>query len=211
MNKENVNTSTEEKKVLMSDLVKERVELEAKHQTLAEEFKNTSTPVNFADDENMEEHFKTTAKKNLTALYNFLKNHAKWDSRNYMAFERTFQEIKYQYLLKRDNGWDGVIMMEPMYIITLWKLMQEMSGVGYETAHAYGLAFANIGMSLDKAIRIIDSKNQELKDIATRLNEIDEAAAGENVIHDVEYDENSLIKQKKELESKIEEEVNPTI
>lgn len=111
----------------------------------------------------------------LVTLLNDLCEWSVSDAAVYVSMMNDIRESK----KKIDKNGDMVI--RTANITSLYQYLLKMKGKGYTSAHNYLKVLSVVGGSVSEAVKQIHDDNQLLKDVHTRLSELDDEADRRNV------------------------------
>lgn len=149
----------------LSEIVKERDELDAKAQEMLKETQSREYPLNFK------------SKKIFDGVMKNLEKRSPWNAYTAAGLIMLYnnmdeQKRKIKDLLNAGKDWDGIVNLRSANIAVMWKSITEMSGQGFYEAKDFVAVMANIGEDLSNAMKAVNDANQEIRNIHTELDKL---------------------------------------
>jgi len=186
-----------------SELLKEQVTLEKQY---ADGFKANLNEIYTV---------KIGSKKNFNDLLKIIEHDAEFDHTSVVALKMLHSNLKQQKPFIRDAEWNGTIQLISGSCAALWKILMTHKGHGVFEAEQFLNLVKDLGPELSKTVKTIDEKNESIRGLHTRLNEI------YNIIDSGDYENDVTEEEEKEIlsqsdmiikkEQEIEDEVDPVV
>lgn len=159
------NETNDTPKRKLSELIKERDELDAKAQEMLKETQSKEYSLNFK------------SKKIFDGVMKNLEKRSPWNAYTAAGLIMLYNNMNEQRSLIKDlinskKEWDGVVKLRSANIAVLWKTITEMSGQGFYEAKDFVAVMANIGEDLSNAMRMVNESNQKIRDIHSEIDKI---------------------------------------
>jgi hypothetical protein len=186
-----------------SELLKEQVTLEKQY---ADGFKANLNEIYTV---------KVGSKKNFNSILKIVEHDAEFDHSSAVALKMLHSNLKQQKQFVREDDWNGTIQLIQGSCVTLWKILMAYKGHGvFEVDHFLDV-IQDLGQDLSKTIKTIDEKNESIRGLHTRLNQIYNIIDSGEYENDVTEEEEKQILAKSDMiikkEQEIEDEVEPVV
>lgn len=203
--KEKINTvqETDPPKPKKSELLNEQVTLENQY---AEGVKSNLNSVYTV---------KIGSKKNFNSIMRYIEHDVEFDHATSTYVVMLYSNMKQQKPYLRDPEWNGTIQLIENSCVTLWKTLMSYKGHGVHEAESFLEMIQDLGQDLSKTIKTIREKNESVRGLHTRLNEI------YNIIDSGEYENDLTEEEEKAIlaksdsiiktEHSIEDDIRPEV
>lgn len=186
-----------------SDLLKEQVTLENQY---AEGVKTNLNSVYTV---------KIGSKKNFNSLMRYIEHDAEFDHTTAAYIVMLYSNLKQQKPFLREPDWNGTIQLIENSCVTLWRLLSSYKGRGVHEGESFLELVQDLGQDLSKTVKTIREKNESVRGLHTRLNQIYNIIDSGDCENDLTEEEEKEILAKSDsiikTEHRIAEEVNPEI
>ena len=186
-----------------SDLIREQIELEKQYESESVKVLEDTYNIKFG------------SKANFDRLYKMIEHEFEFDYQTATAIALLYSNLKQQKPFTREDDWNGSVILKSSSCLMLWRFITTYKGRGYFEAKSFLEMIQHVGPEVAKACNTINDKQNNIRGLHLRLDEIDNIIDSGKYISDLtEEEEKSLTAELKgviKAEEQIEEEVNPTV
>ena len=189
-----------QEKIKLSELIAKRDDLDKKSQEMLESIQKNEYNISFG------------TKKIFVECMKYLEKNSPWNAYTAAGLIMLYNNMNEQKEnIKRIevNGdtWDGVVKLRTANVTILWKMLTQMTGTGFYAAKDFVNVMARIGDDVSKAIKQIDEKNEEVRNMHTELERIVSRIENPDENVEIDVDINNIGKTSIE---QLKDEVAPT-
>ena len=135
-------------------------------------------------------------------LLDYLYKDVKWNAKSAAGLLVLVKNMEENKPWVRDKEFNNIIRLRSANVLVLWRsILEDMEGKGFYEAKTFLEVWANCGKGISDAVREIQKKHEEVRNIGTQLNTIEE---------EYNHSEDDLPKEENE-ELTIQEEVDPEV